>query len=154
MRRYEIHTFTVHTYGKRIHGNYLLLDQAVYHFSLTYIKSHQNMLINAKNAFLELPVPVVPLLKGIGILPLIGHIDTAIADQLFNGRDALALIGVETVITGIRPEVAQTMISIGFNIAGLHVKANLHQAFEDIRLLKSEQASADKKRWNSELDRG
>ncbi|WP_141719873.1 STAS domain-containing protein [Domibacillus iocasae] len=148
-----------------------LLDHAVYYFSLTYVQSHQKTLENAKSAFLEVSVPVVPLLKGVGVLPLIGNIDTErsrllmekaleqaidlklthlildvsgvqiidtmVADQLFKVIDALSLIGVETIVTGIRPEVAQTMTSLGLNIDGLKVKANLHQAFHDIRLLKN-----------------
>ncbi|WP_046174928.1 STAS domain-containing protein [Domibacillus indicus] len=147
-----------------------LLDHAVYYFSLEYVRMHQKTLENARNAFLELSVPVVPLLKGVGVLPLIGNIDTErsrllmektlqqatnlklthlifdvsgvqivdtmVADQLFKVIDALSLLGVETIITGIRPEVAQTMITLGLSVENLNVKANLHQAFEDIRLLK------------------
>ncbi|OXS79933.1 STAS domain-containing protein [Domibacillus enclensis] len=149
-----------------------LLDHAVYYFSLTYVQAHQKTLENAKTAFLELSVPVVPLLKGVGVLPLIGNIDTErsrllmektleqsvdlklthlifdvsgvqivdtmVADQLFKVMDALSLIGVEPIITGIRPEVAQTMITLGLNINGIKVRANLHQAFNELRVLKKQ----------------
>jgi rsbT co-antagonist protein RsbR len=143
-----------------------LLDRAVYSFSLTYIKHHQYTLENAKQAFLELSVPVVPLSKGVGVLPLIGNIDTEraqllmeetlkqsvmlnlthlildlsgvmivdtmVADQLFKVIDALSLVGVKTIITGIRPEVAQTIVTLGIKVNGLKIKANLYQAFEEI----------------------
>ncbi|MGE7760282.1 STAS domain-containing protein [Peribacillus sp. NPDC097895] len=147
-----------------------LLDRAVYSFSLTYVKSFQKTLENAKSAFLELSVPVIPLTKGIGVLPLIGNldterahllmeetlnrsnelklshliidvsgvllVDTMVANQLFKVIDALSLTGVETIITGIRPEVAQTMVSLEINLTKLNSKANLQQAFNEIQLLK------------------
>lgn len=144
-----------------------LLDRAVYSFSLTYVHNHQRVLENAKTAFLELSVPVVPLMKGVGILPLIGNIDTEraqllmeetlsqagklflshliidlsgvmivdtmVADQLFKVIRALSLLGVQTILTGIRPEVAQTMVNLGIDFGNLIVKANLHQAFQELQ---------------------
>lgn len=149
-----------------------LLDHAVYSFSLTYVEEHQKTLEHAKTAFLELSVPVVPLLKGVGVLPLVGNmdtersrllmeksleqaaelhlthliidvsgveiIDTMVADQLFKVIDALGLLGVETMITGIRPEVAQTMVSLGLNVASIQVKASLQDAFEQLRFVKKQ----------------
>ncbi|WP_026585214.1 STAS domain-containing protein [Bacillus sp. J33] len=143
-----------------------LLDHAVYCFSLSYVQNQQVTLESAKQAFLELSVPVVPLSKGVGILPLIGNIDTdraqllmeetlkqsvnlklshlildlsgvmivdtMVADQLFKVIEALSLVGVQTIITGIRPEVAQTIVTLGINLNGIKVKANLYQAFEEL----------------------
>ncbi|EDL64334.1 STAS domain-containing protein [Bacillus sp. SG-1] len=144
-----------------------LLDKAVYYFSLTYVDNFQRSLENAHTAFLELSVPVVPLGPEIGILPLIGNIDTErarllmeetlkhaeklklshlvidlsgvltvdtmVADQLFKVIDALALIGVKTIITGIRPEVSHTMVSLGVNLNHLTVKGTLHQALKELK---------------------
>ncbi|WP_026695552.1 STAS domain-containing protein [Peribacillus kribbensis] len=148
-----------------------LLDRAVYYFSLTYVGLFQKTLENSKSAFLELSVPVVPLIKGVGVLPLIGNIDTErasllmeetlrrsaelnlshlildvsgvpivdtmVADQLFKVMDALALTGVATIITGIRPEVAQTIVNLGINLENVMIKANLQQAFTEIQAMKS-----------------
>ncbi|MBM7694094.1 rsbT co-antagonist protein RsbR [Peribacillus deserti] len=148
-----------------------LLDRAVYCFSLTYVEYHQKTLENAKNAFMELSVPVVPLTKGVGVLPLIGNldterahllmettlnrsgelklshliidvsgvliVDTMVANQLFKVIDALSLTGVKTIITGIRPEVAQTMVSIGLKLTDIQTKASLQQAFDEIQLMKN-----------------
>ena len=144
-----------------------LLDHAVYHFSLNYVQSYQKVLEQAKSAFLELSVPIVPLMKGTGVLPLIGNvdterakllmeetlnqaiklrlehliidvsgvmiIDTMVADQLFRVIDALSLLGVKTILTGIRTEVAQTMVSLGLNTDKIKVKGNLHQAFIELQ---------------------
>ncbi|KAF0820058.1 MULTISPECIES: STAS domain-containing protein [unclassified Cytobacillus] len=143
-----------------------LLDHSIHCFSMAYVKFHQVTLENAKQAFLELSVPVVPLSKGVGILPLIGNIDTGrarqlmeetlkqsarlklshlildlsgvmivdtmVADQLFKVIEALSLVGVKTVITGIRPEVAQTIVTLGIDLNGIQVKANVYQAFEEL----------------------
>ncbi|SFH47016.1 rsbT co-antagonist protein RsbR [Priestia megaterium] len=145
-----------------------LLDKAVYVFSLTYVNIHQDTLKKAKSAFLELSVPVVPITKGIAILPLIGEVDTEratllldetlkkanelklshllfdlsgvmivdtmVAQQIFNIVDALRLLGVKTMLIGIRPEVAQTMVHLGINFSEITVKANLEQALLSLNL--------------------
>jgi rsbT co-antagonist protein RsbR len=145
-----------------------LLDKAVYVFSLTYVNIHQDTLKKAKSAFLELSVPVVPITKGIAILPLIGEVDTEratllleetlkkanelklshllfdlsgvmivdtmVAQQIFNIVDALRLLGVKTMLIGIRPEVAQTMVHLGINFSEITVKANLEQALLGLNL--------------------
>lgn len=148
-----------------------LMDHAIYSFSLTFVESHQKSLENAKTALLELSVPVVPLLPGVGVLPLVGNVDTEraqllmeetleqavklklthlifdvsgvmivdtmVADQLFKVISALSLVGVKTIMTGIRPEVAHTMVTLGLNLEGITVKSNLHQAFKEIQTLKN-----------------
>ncbi|MFS0907632.1 STAS domain-containing protein [Priestia aryabhattai] len=145
-----------------------LLDKAVFVFSLTYVNIHQETLKKAKSAFLELSVPVVPVTKGIAILPLIGEVDTEratllleetlkkanvlklshllfdlsgvmivdtmVAQQIFYIVDALRLLGVKTMLIGIRPEVAQTMIHLGINFSEITVKANLEQALLSLNL--------------------
>jgi len=148
-----------------------LMDHAIYSFSLTFVEYHQKSLENAKTALLELSVPVVPLLPGVGVLPLVGNVDTEraqllmeetleqavklklthlifdvsgvmivdtmVADQLFKVISALSLVGVKTIMTGIRPEVAHTMVTLGLNLEGITVKSNLHQAFKEIQTLKN-----------------
>ena len=148
-----------------------LMDHAIYSFSLTFVDAHQKSLENAKTALLELSVPVVPLMPGVGVLPLVGNVDTEraqllmeetldqavklklshlifdvsgvmivdtmVADQLFKVINALSLVGVKTIMTGIRPEVAHTMVTLGLNLEGIMVKSNLHQAFKEIQTLQS-----------------
>ncbi|MBY0201440.1 STAS domain-containing protein [Priestia megaterium] len=145
-----------------------LLDKAVYVFSLTYVKIHQETLQKAKSAFLELSVPVVPITKGIAILPLVGEVDTEratllleetlkkanelklshmlfdlsgvmivdtmVAHQIFKIVEALGLLGVKTILIGIRPEVAQTMIQLGIDFSQITIKANLEQALLGLNL--------------------
>ncbi|MDX1806013.1 MAG: STAS domain-containing protein [Paenisporosarcina sp.] len=59
-------------------------------------------------------------------------VDSAVAEQIFKIVDALSLIGVRTVITGIRPEVAQIVVSQGINFNGLTIKGDLSQAMNEI----------------------
>ncbi|MDQ0806289.1 hypothetical protein ACU5CE_17565 [Priestia megaterium] len=46
--------------------------------------------------------------------------------------DALKLLGVETVLTGIRPEVAQTTVSIAIDFNNLTIKSSLQKATENL----------------------
>lgn len=57
-------------------------------------------------------------------------IDTMVADQIFKVVDSLKLLGVETILTGIRPEFAQTMISLGLNFNHIKKMANIEQAID------------------------
>jgi len=59
-------------------------------------------------------------------------IDTMVADQLFKVIDALKLLGVETILTGVRPEVAQTIVSLGLDFSSKRVKGSLQQAIEEL----------------------
>ncbi|WP_338786500.1 STAS domain-containing protein [Metabacillus sp. FJAT-53654] len=61
-------------------------------------------------------------------------IDTMVADNLFKVIYALKLLGVETIITGIRPEIAQTIVSIGVNFKGVTTFADLPTALSSIDL--------------------
>lgn len=52
-------------------------------------------------------------------------IDTLAARTLTDAAQSLRLLGVETVITGIRAEVAQTLIRLGVRLDGVVVRNNL-----------------------------
>ncbi|KMN91345.1 STAS domain-containing protein, partial [Priestia aryabhattai] len=57
-------------------------------------------------------------------------IDTMVADQLFKVIAGLQLLGIEVVISGIRPEIAQTMVSLGIKVEGVRSFSSLHQAVQ------------------------
>lgn len=59
-------------------------------------------------------------------------VDTMVADQIFKVVSALKLLGVETIITGIQPEISHTLVSIGINFKAIQTKATLQQALEDL----------------------
>lgn len=61
-------------------------------------------------------------------------VDTMVADNLFKVVHALELIGVKSIISGIRPEIAQTVISLGIDFSKVTTCANLHTALASIGL--------------------
>ncbi|ESU33961.1 hypothetical protein G3A_03960 [Bacillus sp. 17376] len=60
----------------------------------------------------------------------VAMIDTMVAHQLFQLLNALKLIGVNTTLSGIRPEIAQTAVQLGLSFKDTKVRTNLAQALE------------------------
>lgn len=58
----------------------------------------------------------------------IAAIDTAIARQLIDAGQALRLLGATPMIVGINPEIAQTIVHLGVELSGLHMRADLQSA--------------------------
>jgi GAF domain-containing protein len=107
----------------------------------------------------DLSTPVVPLLKGVLLMPLVGSVDSArgaqilqrllqmveqqhaqvvlvditgvpvvdtgVAQILLQSVQAVRFLGGEAVLVGIRPEVAQTLVGLGVNLAGIATRADL-----------------------------
>ncbi|UQA60686.1 PAS domain-containing protein [Polyangium aurulentum] len=74
------------------------------------------------------------LLDGVGkgqarvaILDITGVsvVDTQVADALLRAAKAVALLGAQVVITGIRSEVAQTLVQLGANMGDVVTRATL-----------------------------
>ncbi|WP_456318177.1 STAS domain-containing protein [Priestia megaterium] len=141
-----------------------IVDNAIQFVSKSYVKDHTEKINYAQYAIDELSVPVVRMTEEIGILPLVGDldtkraqylmesalekgsqyklkwliidlsavpiIDTMVADQLFKVIAGLQLLGIEVVISGIRPEIAQTMVSLGIKVEGVRSFSSLHQAVQ------------------------
>ncbi|MFT3754909.1 MAG: AAA family ATPase [Pseudoxanthomonas sp.] len=53
------------------------------------------------------------------------HVDTNVASLLINSATALRLLGTQAVLTGIRAEVAQTLVSLGIDLGGLVTRGTL-----------------------------
>ncbi|SFC19906.1 rsbT co-antagonist protein RsbR [Bacillus sp. OV322] len=51
--------------------------------------------------------------------------DTMVAQQIFQLIKALSLIGVKSILSGIRPEIAQTAIQLGLDFKNANIKRNL-----------------------------
>ncbi len=143
-----------------------ILDHSVYIFSLSYVDHHQETLLNAQNAFLELSAPIVPITDHVAVLPLIGDIDThraqilleesmkksveyklnkifidlsgvvmvdtMVAHEILKITSSLALLGVQATLTGIRPEIAQTMVTLGIEFPNITTRATLKQAIQEL----------------------
>jgi rsbT co-antagonist protein RsbR len=112
----------------------------------------------------EMSVPVVPVMEGIIVLPLVGTIDskragrvveallagigahraqvalvditgvpvvdTQVAQLLMEATTAARLLGTQVVLVGIRPEVAQTIVGLGIDLAEIVTRADLQGGVE------------------------
>ncbi len=58
----------------------------------------------------------------------VGVVDTAVANALLQATQAAKLLGAEVVLTGIRPDVAQTIVALGVDLPGLVTHATLQTA--------------------------
>lgn len=139
-------------------------DFIMENFARHFEDAHKKILTSQQQMITELSSPVIPVKRGIGILPLVGDIDTyrariiletgleqaatqkldmlfidlsavpivdtMVAHQLFQLIDALRLIGVEAILSGIRPEIAQTAVQLGIEFRGIKTQATLMNALE------------------------
>nr|WP_275976883.1 PAS domain S-box protein [Polyangium aurulentum] len=58
----------------------------------------------------------------------VGIVDTAVANALMQATQAAKLLGAEVVLTGIRPDVAGTIVSLGVDLPGLVTHGTLETA--------------------------
>ncbi len=61
------------------------------------------------------------------------YVDTAVVNHLFKIVKGIKLLGCSTILTGISPEIADTMIELGIEIdSELKTKSDLQQALQEI----------------------
>jgi rsbT co-antagonist protein RsbR len=56
-------------------------------------------------------------------------VDTVVAQHLLKTVTAVRLMGADCIISGIRPQIAQTIVHLGINLTDIHTKASLRDAF-------------------------
>lgn len=144
------------------------LDYVLETFISHFMEIMLNRLTSQATLIKELSAPVISLTDTVGLLPIIGEIDTTraksliestlvqsvdqkitilvidlsgvvmvdtmVAQQIFKLMDALKLLGVQTVLTGIRPEVAQTAVQLGIDFSGIMTGGNLQKVIKKIIL--------------------
>jgi anti-anti-sigma factor len=103
--------------------------------------------------------PIIPVLDGLLVMPLVGVIDsqraallmetllhgveryratmvildvtgvpiidTQVARTLLDAARAVKLLGTQTMLVGLRPELAQTIVGLGLDLTGLSTQADL-----------------------------
>jgi rsbT co-antagonist protein RsbR len=69
--------------------------------------------------------------SGIAILDITGvpTVDTLVAQHLIKTVTAARLMGAECIISGIRPQIAQTIVHLGVELGDVITKASLADAF-------------------------
>ena len=63
-------------------------------------------------------------------------IDTMVAHEIFSLIRALKLLGITAVLSGIRPEIAQTAIQLGLDFGEIKTTASLASALEQLYVYK------------------
>lgn len=63
----------------------------------------------------------------VAILDITGvaHVDTSVADALVQAARAVKLLGARVLLTGIRPEVADMLVSLGVDLSGIVTRGTL-----------------------------
>jgi rsbT co-antagonist protein RsbR len=129
-------------------------------------KETERILKKALKDINELSAPLVPVIDGIAVLPLVGSIDsyrakhiledipskikeqglerliidfsglytldTMVTDYLFKIHDVLRFLGVDSIITRIRPEIAQMAIQLGIDLSSVPTFATVKQALQHL----------------------
>ncbi|UZJ79292.1 STAS domain-containing protein [Fictibacillus sp. KU28468] len=127
-------------------------DRVIEVFTSHYHQFDDGVTFEHRN-MIQTGVPVIPITGNIGILPLVGELDTfratfiqeqtlnkasslklqyliidlsgvytldtTVADELFTVIKQLSLLGIKAIISGIRPEIAQTSIKLGLNFSDI-----------------------------------
>lgn len=149
-------------WGISIHSAF---DELYIQFSKMYFEILNRKLAVQQGLIEELSFPIIKLNKTIGVLPLIGSIDsfrgkgfldyipakcveldvahlfidlsgvsvidTMVAQQIYPVMQVLKLLGINSTLTGIRPEIAQTAIQLGLHFSHIDSYSSLQQALED-----------------------
>ena len=58
----------------------------------------------------------------------VAAVDTQVAQHLLKTVQAARLLGAECIISGIRPQIAQTVVALGIEFGDIQTKANLSDA--------------------------
>jgi rsbT co-antagonist protein RsbR len=92
---------------------------------------------------------IVNTSSSIAILDISGvpTVDSLVAQHLLKAVSATRLMGAECIISGIRPEIAQTIVHLGIDLSQIITKASLasalQYAFKSLRL-EVRKSAADK----------
>jgi rsbT co-antagonist protein RsbR len=57
-------------------------------------------------------------------------VDTRVANHLLQTTEAVRLLGASTILTGISPQVAQTMVQLGLDLSAMYTRASLEEGLE------------------------
>jgi rsbT co-antagonist protein RsbR len=68
--------------------------------------------------------------------------DTAVANHLLQMTNAASLVGARTVLVGITPKVAQTIVELGVDLSGITTRSNLQGGVEYALRLQGQHITA------------
>jgi PAS domain S-box-containing protein len=65
------------------------------------------------------------------------NVDARVAQTLVNAAQAVRLLGTEVLITGVRPGVARTLVSLGVDLTGMRIRRDLQSGIDEAEGLAS-----------------
>ena len=65
-------------------------------------------------------------------------VDTSVASYLVRSIQAAQLLGCQSLLVGIRPEIAQTLVGLGIDFSHITTRATLQSGLEYAQRLKRE----------------
>lgn len=157
----------IHKLGRFIND---FIGHIILSFTDSFTRSTNLQLQSQQEAIDELSTPVISIVDGVAVLPIIGEIDTRrsriimeqslhetdrqgvecliidlsgvyivdtmVAQELFKIISSLELTGVEVNITGIRPELAHSIVNLGINFDNITLYNNPGQAMKDFGIYR------------------
>lgn len=146
------------------------IDSIIMTFTQSYTSLANKRLREQQEVIDELSTPVISIVDGVAVLPIIGDIDThrakilmehalnetnrqnvecliidlsgvfvvdtMVAQELFKIIASLELTGVDVNITGIRPELAHSVVTLGINFENVQLFNNLGQALKAFGIIR------------------
>lgn len=58
-------------------------------------------------------------------------VDTLVAQHLMKAIDASRLMGAECIVSGIRPEIANTIVNLGLDLSRVKTRSSMSRALQD-----------------------
>lgn len=146
------------------------IDKLILIFAKSYTGLANKRLRAQQEVINELSTPIISIVDGVAVLPIIGDIDThrarllmehtlretikqevdclildmsgvfivdtMVAQELFKIIDSLKLTGVDVNITGVRPELAHSVVTLGINFDEVKMFNNLGQALKAFGIVR------------------
>lgn len=146
------------------------IDGLILIFTNSYTGQANKRLRAQQEVIDELSTPVISIVDGVAVLPIIGDIDThrarilmehtlqetnnkevdclimdlsgvfivdtMVAQELFKIIDSLKLTGVDVNLTGMRPELAHSVVTLGINFENVKMYNNLGQALKAFGIVR------------------
>lgn len=139
------------------------VEPIIRHLVAEYSGSWEHTVSLQRVALQELSAPLIPVMDGITVMPLVGTIDTEraklimenllegvirhnaevvlmditgvpvvdtmVAHHIIQAAEAVRIIGSTCILVGIRPEIAQTIVSLGIDLGEFPTKSSLRKGF-------------------------
>ncbi|MBT2692418.1 STAS domain-containing protein [Bacillus sp. ISL-55] len=146
------------------------IDGLILTFTNSYTGQANKRLRAQQEVIDELSTPVISIVDGVAVLPIIGDIDThrarilmehtlretknkevdclimdlsgvfivdtMVAQELFKIIDSLKLTGVDVNLTGMRPELAHSVVTLGINFDNVKMYSNLGKALKAFGIVR------------------